>query len=125
MALTEAETHGTIVPGLVTDLDGNLVWTTDETEAAYGVVPGFLTDPDGRLVVTGTVDDAAYVGGFLRSPTGALIMVTEESPTYGVTPGFVTDTDGFLAVEVLATTTWQEGFLRDNKAALSLAEAPS
>jgi hypothetical protein len=121
MPLTGTETFGTVVAGFITDEDGNLSWTADETGAGYGVVPGFLTDPDGRLIVTSTTDDAQFIGGFLRSPTGALIMVVEVSPVYGVIPGFVSSTEGFLAVELLATTTWQTGFLRDDKAALSLA----
>jgi hypothetical protein len=125
MPLTGTETHGTVVAGFVTDEDGNLSWTTSDIGAGYGVVPGFLTDPDGRLIVTATTDEAQFIGGFLRSPEGALIMVTEVSPVYGVIPGFVSSTEGFLAVESLATSTWQNGFLRNDQAALSLADAPA
>lgn len=111
MALTGDEVFGTEIPGFVTD-SGELVVTTDDSEATYGVVPGFLTDPDGRLVVTTTTEGAEFEGGFLRL-NGALVMA-DESGTYGpVIPGFTTNDDNALCVVSEATVSWVTGFTRD------------
>ena len=120
MALTESETFGTVVPGFVTDLDGNLVVTTDDSEARYGVVPGFITDEDGRLVVS--VDPAEYYwsGGFLRTEEGYLAVTTEAEPVFEVVPGFATDETGLLSVEAEDSADWDTGFLRNANKNLSV-----
>lgn len=110
MALTENETFGTIVPGFVTDLSGNLV--VADAGSSEGVVPGFLTDEDGRLVVTTDATGATIQGGFLRSPDGALVVSTDAG-TYGVIPGFSAVEGGALSVENEGTPVWNGGFLRN------------
>ena len=121
MALTGDEVFGTVVPGFVTDANGNLVYTAAPT--TWQVVPGFFTDEDGRLGVS--ADDPAdtwvggflrgsggtlvlsapdpgdtYQTGFLRSTTGALVSVDNpvETSQSNLTPGFFTDADGALGI---------------------------
>jgi hypothetical protein len=120
VALTSEETFGTVVPGFVTNLDGDLSVTTDDTGAGYGIVPGFLTDPDGRLVVTETTTDAEFDGGFARSPDGALIIAQSGTPVYGVIPGFGTTAEGYLITGTASSPTWREGFLRNANSALAV-----
>lgn len=113
MALTESETLGTVVPGFVTDLDGNLAVTTTTTGATRGVVPGFVTDADGRLIVSVDPATADWDGGLLRTEEGYLAVTTDASPDYGVVPGFATDAAGYLSVEAADSPTWVTGFLRN------------
>lgn len=120
MALTGSETFGTVVPGFVTDGDGNLAVTTDDSEARYGVVPGFITDADGRLVVSVDPAESDSSGGFLRTVEGYLAVTTEASPVYGVVPGFATDADGLLSVEAADSPDWVTGFLRNANENLSV-----
>lgn len=117
MALTESEVFGAVVPGFVTDLEGNIAVV--DTGDRLDVVAGFLTDDDGRLVVTDDDTGATVRDGFLRAPTGALV-VTEDAGAYGVIPGFPTNEDGALSVVNEGTATWQGGFLRDAAGSLGV-----
>jgi hypothetical protein len=74
--------------------------------------------------VLGSETETEFVGGFLRSAEGALVATTEESPVYGVVPGFVTNAEGLLSLDVMLTTTWQEGFLRGSNGNLSITDVP-
>lgn len=95
MALTETETFGTVVPGFVTDLDGNLAVTTDDSEVRWR--EGFLRDLDGRLVVAEA--EGIMQDGFLRTPGGALCVTTGSVTRQGTKiPGFPTDDDGLICV---------------------------
>jgi hypothetical protein len=100
-----------VVPGFISDENGNIAVTTDTRGASYEVVPGFLADEFGRLVVTTTTTDAEWDGGFLRLD-GALV-VEEAAGTYGTVPGFTTTASGALAVVNEGTVDWVSGFLRD------------
>ena len=113
MALTASETFGTVVPGFVTDLDGNLAVTLTTTGATTEVVPGFVTDADGRLIVSSTPEGAVWDRGFLRTSEGYLGVTTEAEPVYGVVPGFATDAAGFLSMDVPDSPDWDTGFLRN------------
>lgn len=95
MALTGTETYGTVVPGFVTDLDGNLAVTTDDTSVQWR--EGFLRDLDGRLVVA--EDTGFWQDGFLRTAGGALCVTTGSVTQRGRrVPGFPTDDDGLICV---------------------------
>lgn len=120
MALTASETFGGVVPGFVTDLDGNLAVTSTTTGATREVVPGFVTDADGRLIVSVDPATTTWQGGFLRTEEGYLGVTTEASPQYGVVPGFATDSDGLLSVEAASSPTWVTGFLRNENQNLSV-----
>lgn len=120
MALTASETFGTVVPGFVTDLDGNLAVTTTTTGATSTVVPGFATDADGRLIVVVDPASTTWQGGFLRTDEGFLGVTTAADPTYGVVAGFVTDASGLLAVNAADSPDWNGGFLRNANAELTV-----
>lgn len=95
MTLSENETFGTVVPGFVTDADGNLSVTTDDTDATWQT--GFLRDPDGRLVVA--LESGLWQDGFLRTVGGALCVTTDAPTQEGrIVPGFPTDDDGLICV---------------------------
>ncbi len=123
MALTASETFGTVVPGFVTDLDGNLAITTTTTGATYGVVPGFVTDADGRLIVEADPVEAEWDGGFLKTAAGYLAVTTDSSPVYGVVPGFATNVEGYLCVDAADSPDWVTGFLRNANQELSTVGA--
>jgi hypothetical protein len=123
MALTASETFGTIVPGFVTDLDGNLAVTTTTTGATYGVVPGFVTDPDGRLIIEVDPAEAEWDGGFLRTAAGYLAVTVETSPSYGIVPGFATNLEGYLCVDTADSPEWITGFLRNANQELAVVGA--
>lgn len=117
MALTASETFGTIVPGFVTDTNGNLSVTTTPDSTRFGsVVPGFLTDADGRLVVEEASGD--WSGGFIRTANGALSVTTGSVTDQGTkVPGFPTDADGLLCVTndgTPAASSVFPGFMFDN-----------
>jgi hypothetical protein len=116
VALTENETFGGVVPGFVTDLDGNLAVVT--TGSSTGIVPGFTTDADGRLLVTTTTEDAETDGGFLKLD-GALV-IEADAGDYGTVPGFPTTSSGALAVVNEGTVDWVTGFLRDSSDSLGV-----
>lgn len=120
MALTGTETYGTVVPGFVTDLDGNLRVTYEGSEQGT-VVPGFLTDSDGRLVVTPNADDPALDRGFVRNADGSLLVTTDSSQaTWDA--GFLRDPDGALVVgNEQGETGWFAGFLRNSSSALAVS----
>ena len=120
MALTGTETFGTVVPGFVTDLDGNLRVTSEGSEQGT-VVPGFLTDSDGRLVVTPNADDPALDRGFVRNADGSLLVTTDSSQaTWDA--GFLRDPDGALVVgNEQGETGWFAGFLRNSSSALAVS----
>ena len=120
MALTASETFGTVVPGFVTDLEGNLAVTTTTTGATRGVVPGFVTDADGRLIVSVDPASTTWQGGYLRTSAGYLGVTTETSPVYGIVPGFATDSDGLLSVDAADSPEWVTGFLRNANDNLSV-----
>ncbi len=120
MALTSSETFGTVVPGFVTDLEGNLVVTTNDAGSGYGIVPGFITDPDGRLLVTQTTTDAIIDRGFSRSPDGALVIAESGTPVQDVIHGFITTPEGYLLVAAPDSPTWQGGLLRNAGGILSM-----
>ena len=120
MALTASETFGTVVPGFVTDLDGNLVVTTTTTGATREVVAGFVTDADGRLIVSVDPVTVTWQEGFLRTPEGYLAVTTDASPDYGIIPGFVTDSAGYLSVDAADSPSWKTGFLRNANDNLSV-----
>jgi hypothetical protein len=95
VALTETETYGTVVPGFVTDLDGNLAVTTDDSQVQWR--EGFLRDLDGRLVVA--EEEGIWQDGFLRTAGGALCVTTGEVTQHGTKiPGYPTDDDGLICV---------------------------
>jgi hypothetical protein len=126
VALTASETFGTVIPGFVTDLDGNLAVTTDTTDTGYGIVPGFMTDSDGRLLVSLDSTGAEWDGGFLRNEDGALIITTAAlvSPVIGAkVPGFTTDSSGYLAVGVNSSGTFYNGFVRNSDLSLAIIES--
>lgn len=119
MALTASETFGGVVPGFVTDLNGNLA--TAVAGSDQDVVHGFLTDADGRLVTTTDATGATWQGGFLRSPAGAL--VTAPSGTRkDIVPGFVTNDTGALVTDTTATE-WRGGFRVGSGGGLAVASA--
>jgi hypothetical protein len=95
MALTGDETYGTVIPGFVTDADGNLSVTTDTGSVQWR--EGFLRDLDGRLVVAeagGIMQD-----GLLRTAGGALCVTTGSVTQEGtVIPGLPTDDEGRVCV---------------------------
>lgn len=95
MALAGDETYGTVVPGFVTDADGNLSVTTDTGSVQWR--EGFLRDLDGRLVVAeagGIMQD-----GFIRTAGGALCVTTGSVTQTGTKiPGFPTNDDGLICV---------------------------
>ena len=124
MALTASETFGTVVPGFVTDLDGNLAVTTTTTGASYGIVPGLITDPDGRLVVEVDPAESEWSEGFLRTVDGYLAVTTTATPVYSVVPGFATDADGLLSVEAADSPDWDTGFLRNANNNLTVIGLP-
>lgn len=125
MALTESETFGEVVPGFVTDLDGNLAVTSTTAGATRGVVPGFVTDADGRLVVSENPETTSWQGGFLRTEEGYLGVTTDATPEYGPVPGFATDSDGLLSVDAGDEPNWVTGFLRNDNQNLSVIGDPS
>ncbi len=127
MALSESETFGTVVPGFVTDTNGNLAVTTDDSEAQYGVVPGFITDADGRLVVststrrnyfpnpsgeTGTTGWLGYIGSTLSQYTadsyaGAACLRSEKSSAAcGITSDSLINGGGAFESETLTASVW-------------------
>lgn len=109
MALTASETFGTIVPGFVTDTNGNLSCTATVSGSSWR--EGFLRDTDGRLVVTDSATGATWQNGFLRGTSGELVY-TLNSGDYGVVPGFKTATNGALCFSVEPSSqAWQNGFL--------------
>lgn len=109
MALTASETFGTIVPGFVTDTNGNLSCTATVSGSSWR--EGFLRDTDGRLVVTDSATGATWQNGFLRGTSGELVY-TLNSGDYGVVPGFKTATNGALCFSVEPSSqAWQGGFL--------------
>lgn len=109
MALTASETFGTIVPGFVTDTNGNLSCTGTVSGSSWR--EGFLRDTDGRLVVTDSATGATWQNGFLRGTSGELVY-TLNSGDYGVVPGFKTATNGALCFSVEPSSqAWQNGFL--------------
>lgn len=120
MALTASETFGTVVPGFVTDENGNLVVTTTTTGATREVVAGFVTDADGRLIVSVDPAETSWDGGFLRTPEGYLGVTTDATPEYEVVPGFATDETGLLSVDAPDSPDWVTGFLRNSNANLSV-----
>jgi hypothetical protein len=113
MALAEAETFGEVVPGFVTDLDGNLAVTTETASTSSNIVHGFTTDLDGRLVVVVDPAEVSWQGGFLRTEEGFLAVTVAAEPVYGVVPGFATDSSGLLAVNASDSPDWKNGFLRN------------
>lgn len=121
MALTETETFGTVVPGFVTDEDGNLAVVESPAETSTEVVPGFLTDTDGRLAVEVDPEAAEWDRGFLRTTDGELAITATGTPEYGIVPGFVSDDNGFLFVEAADSPDWVGGFLRNANDSLSKA----
>jgi hypothetical protein len=125
MSLTGTETFGEVVPGFVTDGDGNLSLAATGTQW----VDGFWRDDDGRLAYVGTADGTVLgtvVPGFLTDANGALVLVTASPVDRGsVVPGFVTDADGALLIEdAPASPAWDDGFLRNSTGYLAAAVPP-
>lgn len=123
MALTETETFGTVVPGFVTDTDGNLAVAESPAETSTGIVHGFVTDTDGRLAVEVDPASASWDRGFLRTEDGYLAITATGTPEYGIVPGFASDAAGFLFVDAADSPTWSGGFLRNEDNSLSKAGA--
>lgn len=116
MALAEGETFGTVVPGFVTDADGNLsladtgtqwlngFWRDDDGRLAYvdtpdgtefgTVVPGFLTDADGALVLSAAVGSRTNLA---RNPNAEV-----DTSEWGTAAGFRINTGATLTREASA-----------------------
>lgn len=78
-------------------------------------IPGFTTDSNGSLLVTTDVTGAVWDTGFLRAPTGELVVTTD---TGSWDTGFLRN-NGVLCVQE-ATGEWSEGFVRTPSGALAV-----
>lgn len=75
---------------------------------------GFLVDSTNALVVTGEVTGSRWMGGYKRSPGGALLMVNSPVPPVRWQDGMLVDSQDALVATLFPGTDqrWSQGYLR-------------